>query len=225
MNATAPTNATLQIDMVSDVVCPWCSIGYQRLKKALAEFPDLAVELNFRPFELNPSMPREGQNVNEHIAEKYGADPSSIEQNRARLRAVGEEEGVHFKMDGEGRIYNTFLAHKLLHEAEALGTQEALKVALMQAYFSERMDVSSPEVLVEIASRHGFSKESAEAVLADETVTQQVREEQRSYSNMGISAVPTFIFNGQYSMSGAHDVSTLSNVIKDILSKQEAAVH
>jgi len=211
---------TLRIDMVSDVVCPWCSIGYQRLKKALKAFPELKVELNFRAFELNPSMPREGQNVNEHIAEKYGASDAGIEQNRQRLREVGEAEGVHFKMDSEGRIYNTFLAHKLLHESEKLGTQEALKIDLMQAYFSERRDVSSPEVLVDIALRHGFSKECAEAILADDTVTQAVRDEQSLYSKMGITAVPTFIFNGQYSMSGAHDVSTLNNIIGDILGKE-----
>ncbi len=220
MSVLESADKTLRIDLVSDVVCPWCSIGYQRLQKALQAFPDLKVELNFRAFELNPNMGREGQNVNEHIAEKYGADEAGIEQNRQRLRAVGEAEGVHFKMDAEGRIYNTFLAHKLLHESAKLGTQEALKIDLMQAYFSERRDVSSPSVLVEIATRHGFSKEGAEAILADDAVARAVREEQSLYSKMGITAVPTFIFNGQYSMSGAHDVATLNNVIGDILGKE-----
>lgn len=217
-DAAASANA-LRIDMVSDVVCPWCSIGYQRLQAALRNFPGLKVELNFQPFELNPHMPPEGQNVNEHIAEKYGADDATIEQNRMRLRAQGEAEGVTFKMDSEARIYNTFLAHKLLHKAEALGTQEALKLALMEAYFAHRRDVSSPEVLADIASAHGFSQELVTETLADEEISKQVRAAQDRYKGMGISAVPTFIFNQQYTVSGAHEAATLENVIRDLLSK------
>ena len=142
---TAPT---LRIDMVSDVVCPWCTIGYQRLQKALEQFPDLQVELVFQPFELNPKMPAEGQNINEHIAQKYGADEATTQRNRAQLRALGEAEGVTFNANSESRIYNTFLAHKLLLKAEELGNQERLKLALFKAYFAERKNVSDPEVLL-----------------------------------------------------------------------------
>jgi len=219
MSGQTGSAKVLRIDMVSDVVCPWCSIGYQRLQAALRNFPEMEVELNFQPFELNPHMPSEGQNVNEHIAEKYGADDATIEQNRQRLRAQGEAEGVTFKMDSEARIYNTFLAHKLLHKAEELGTQEALKLALMEAYFAHRRDVSSPEVLADIASDHGFSSELTADTLADEDITQQVRAAQDQYKAMGISAVPTFIFNQQYTVSGAHEADTLVNVIKDITSQ------
>jgi len=219
VSGSANLSNVLRIDMVSDVVCPWCSIGYQRLQAALRSFPELKVELNFQPFELNPLMPAEGQNVNEHIAEKYGADDATIEQNRVRLRAQGKAEGVTFKMDSEARIYNTFLAHKLLHKAEELGTQEALKLALMEAYFAHRRNVSSPEVLADIASAHGFSQELVAETLADEDLSQQVRATQDQYKAMGISAVPTFIFNQQYTVSGAHEAATLVNVIKDITSE------
>ncbi|NIB41572.1 DsbA family oxidoreductase [Pseudomaricurvus alkylphenolicus] len=208
--------SVLRIDMVSDVVCPWCTIGYQRLQKALSQFPDLKVELSFKPFELNPAMPPEGQNVNEHIAEKYGLDVPTIEHNRLQLRAVAAEEGVTFTSDSESRIYNTFLAHKLLLRAEAMGTQTALKLALFRAYFEERRNISDAETLVDIAEQNGFSREQAMAALEDEALSQAVRIEENAYRSMGITAVPTFIFNQQYSVSGAQDAGVLGNVIQEI---------
>ena len=211
---TAPT---LRIDMVSDVVCPWCTIGYQRLQRALEQFPDLQVELVFQPFELNPQMPAEGQNVNEHIAEKYGADEATTARNRAQLRALGEAEGITFNAGSESRIYNTFLAHKLLLKAEELGNQERLKLALFEAYFAERKNVSDPEVLMNIAEQNGFSQQQAREVLDDAVLSQQVREKERQFSSMGISAVPTFVFEGQYTISGAQEPEVLANVIRDIL--------
>ena len=216
MTETKTEDRPLRIDLVSDVVCPWCSVGYQRLQTALQDFPDLKVELNFQPFELNPNMPSEGQNVTEHIAEKYGSDLEAIEQNRAHLRAVGEAEGITFSMANDARIYNTFQAHKLLHKAQQLGTQKALKLALMEAYFAGHQDVSSEEVLVEIACANGFTEAMARDTLADETISRQVRAIEQQYTAMGISAVPTFIFNQQFSVSGAHDAATLAGVIKDI---------
>jgi predicted DsbA family dithiol-disulfide isomerase len=203
--------------MVSDVVCPWCTIGYQRLQKALEEFPDLEVELVFQPFELNPRMPAEGQNINEHIAEKYGADSATIDRNRQQLRAIGEAEGVTFRTDSESRMYNTFLAHKLLLRAEESGNQARLKLALFQAFFAEGKNVSDPEVLLSIAVDNGFSREEAQAALEDEALSEQVRKKQRHFSNMGISAVPTFVFDGQYTISGAQEPQVLGNVIRDIL--------
>ncbi len=221
MNTQTP--ATLHIDMVSDIVCPWCTIGYQRLQKALDQLrqqrPDLNVELSFQPFELNPHMPTEGQNVNEHIAEKYGADQATIDQNRQNLRAIGAEEGVSFNASSESRIYNTFLAHKLLHKAEELGTQEALKLALFEAYFSERKNVSDSEILIDIACEHGFTRELAQQVIDDDAVAQEVRQQQQRYSQMGITAVPTFVFNDRFTVSGAQDAGVLANVMQDILSK------
>jgi predicted DsbA family dithiol-disulfide isomerase len=211
------TPATLHIDMVSDVVCPWCTIGYQRLQRALEQFPDLEVELVFQPFELNPNMPPEGQNVTEHIAEKYGADEATTQRNRQQLRALGEAEGVSFNADGESRIYNTFLAHKLLLRAEELGKQEELKLALFEAYFAQRKNVSDPEVLLGIAEEHGFTQKEAREALADEALSEKVREKEQQFSSMGISSVPTFVFEGQYAISGAQEPAVLGNVIRDIL--------
>ena len=159
-------------------------------------------------------MPAEGQNINEHIAEKYGADNTTIDRNRQQLRAIGEAEGVTICMDGDSRMYNTFLAHKLLLRAEESGNQARLKLALFQAFFAEGKNVSDPEVLLSIAVDNGFSREEA---LEDEALSEQVREKQRHFSNMGISAVPTFIFDGQYTISGAQEPQVLGNVIRDIL--------
>ena len=117
---TLAANTTLTIDMVSDVVCPWCIIGYKRLQQALKQYPDLKVELTFQPFELNPNMPPEGQNINEHIAEKYGSDEATIESNRQQLRSLGLDLGITFDMNATSRVWNTFKAHKLLMRAEQL---------------------------------------------------------------------------------------------------------
>ncbi|MGI9292540.1 MAG: DsbA family oxidoreductase, partial [Pseudomonadales bacterium] len=193
MAETVPSS--LRIDMVSDVVCPWCAIGYQRLQQALQMFPELIIELTFQPFELNPQMPEEGQNVNEHLAQKYGLDAATIEQNRESLRAIGEGEGVIFNADSESRVYNTFLAHKLLLKAEEIGTQENVKLALMRAYFADLKNISAPEVLLEIAIDNGFSREQAQTALQDETLSEQVRRKEQHYTRMGISAVLTFVFN------------------------------
>ena len=212
--STAPT---LHIDMVSDVVCPWCSIGYQRLQQALKQFPELQVTLTFQPFELNPQMPADGQNINEHIAEKYGADTATTERNRQQLRAMGAAEGITFNADSESRIYNTFLAHKLLLKAEEMGIQEKLKLALFEAFFAEQKNVSDPGELLSIAISNGFSREQAQAALEDEALSEQVRVKQRQYLNMGISAVPTFVFDHQYTVSGAQDPGVLSKLIRDIL--------
>ena len=214
---TDNTPATLHIDMVSDVVCPWCTIGYQRLQQALKQFAELTVTVTFQPFELNPQMSAEGENINEHIARKYGADDATITENRERLRAIGEAEGIHFNAHSESRIYNTFLAHKLLLKAEEMGCQESLKQALFQAYFGERKDISAPGVLLEIALNNGFSAQQAEAALEDEALSKALREKEQHYLDMGISAVPTFVFNGQFTVSGAQDPSVLSKVIRDIL--------
>ena len=120
----------------------------------------------------NPKMPPEGQNVNQHIAEKYGSDPATIKQNRQQLRSIGETVGVVFKGDDDSRIYNTFLAHKLLLKAETLGNQQRLQMALMQAYFGENQDISSGSVLLDIAIECGFSREQAESALTDKELAQ-----------------------------------------------------
>ncbi|GAA3946495.1 DsbA family oxidoreductase [Allohahella marinimesophila] len=219
---TTAAMTTLKIDMVSDVVCPWCIIGYQRLQQALKQYPDLKVELTFQPFELNPNMPPEGQNINEHIAEKYGSDEATIEHNRQQMRSLGMDLGITFDTDAGSRIWNTFMAHKLLMRAEQLGRQTPLAMALFEAYFSERKNVSDPEILVDIAAKNGLSREEAQTALDDEALGQQVRALEDDYRRVGVSAVPTFIFNDMYSVSGAQDPVVLGKVIAEILDKNDS---
>jgi len=164
-------------------------------------------------------MPAIGQNTNEHIAEKYGSDPATIQANRQSLKNLGLAEGVNFQGSDKSRIYNTFLAHKLLHKAEELGCQVALKLALFRAYFEQQKNVSDVQTLLAIAVENGFSAEQAQAVLADEEISQAVRQRQQQYTRAGITSVPTFIFNQQYSVNGAQDAETLSKVMADIISQ------
>jgi predicted DsbA family dithiol-disulfide isomerase len=221
-NTSTGKPPALHIDMVSDVVCPWCAIGYQYLQQALQRLPELEVELVFQPFELNPKMPPEGQNVNQHIAEKYGSDAATIKQNRQQLHSIGEAVGVVFKGDDDSRIYNTFLAHKLLLKAETLGNQQRLQMALMQAYFGENQDISSGSVLLDIAIECGFTREQAKSALTDQELAQQVHAREAHYRSMDITAVPTFIFNQQYMISGAQDADVLCDVISTTLENSGA---
>ncbi|WP_284395044.1 DsbA family oxidoreductase, partial [Dyella lipolytica] len=142
----------LKIDFVSDVVCPWCAIGLKSLEQALQRLNgEVVAELHFQPFELNPDMVPEGEGVAEHLAHKYGSTPEQMTKNQEGIRQRGAALGFTFNMDKRSRIYNTFDAHRLLHWAELEGKQQALKLALLQAYFGEGENVSSHEVLARVA--------------------------------------------------------------------------
>lgn len=214
-------SSKLRIDMVSDVVCPWCIIGYQKLLRALAQVqqsrPDVEIEVVFQPFELNPHMRPEGQNVNEHIAEKYGADQRTIDENRARMKAVGAELGVIFNSSDQARIYNTFDAHKLLHYAQTMGVQLALKLALFDAYFTQRLDISNQEVLIQLGVDVGLSEDQCRSVLSDTDLDKDVRGELQNFINLGVTSVPTFIFDQKYSVNGAQEPQVLQQVIEQVL--------
>src|ERR1700759_2881481 len=161
--------AQLKIDFVSDVSCPWCVIGLKSLETALASLKgEVSADLHFQPFELNPQMHAEGQDIAEHIAQKYGSTPSDIERNRENIRARGAEVGFEFNMQKRGRIYNTFDAHRLLHWAESEGKQEALRKALFEAYFTAGRDPSDHLVLTELAGRVGLDTNRAAQILASD---------------------------------------------------------
>ncbi len=215
----------LRIDIVSDVVCPWCIIGYRQLSKALATMPDaFEVELVWHPFELNPQMPPEGQNLREHIAQKYGSTPEQSRAARARLSSMGESLGFHFDSFDEMRMVNTFKAHQLLHWAALNGNQTALKLALFAAFFSERKDVSDLETLVEVAAGIGLPADEARALLLDERYADTVRDEQRHWLGREVHAVPMFFFEGSYPVPGAQDASTFERILSKIQSVKSEAL-
>jgi predicted DsbA family dithiol-disulfide isomerase len=216
----------LRIDIISDVVCPWCIIGYKQVEKALTLLPEaVEAEFHWHPFELNPDMPPEGEDAAQHIARKYGRSPEEGKKVRAHIRDTAESLGFPFGDMGARRLVNTFAAHKLLTKAgDALGWegQTALKLALFAAYFQQGRDVSDESVLLDIAESVGLDHTSCTEWLADDALSQQVRGEERYWIGENISGVPAIIFDGKYMVPGAQSAETFAQVIGKVLAKRSA---
>src|SRR5882757_5431085 len=207
----------LRIDFVSDVSCPWCIIGLKSLETALGRLDgEVAAELHFQPFELNPGMPEAGQDIVEHIAQKYGSSPAQVEANRENIRARGEQVGFTFRMERRGRIYNTFDAHRLLHWAELEGRQAALKHALFEAYFTDGKNPSDHEVLIDLAQRVGLDASRARAILSSDTYAAEVRQQERFYQERGIHSVPAIIINDRHLISGGQPAEVFEQALRQI---------
>ena len=213
-----PTNLT--IDFVSDVVCPWCAIGLKSLEQALDHLDgEVTADLRFRPFELNPQMPPEGEEVAEHLARKYGSTPEQMAQNQEGIRQRGAALGFTFNMGQRRRIYNTFDAHRLLHWAELEGKQPALKLALLEAYFGKGEDVSSHDVLSRVAGEVGLDIALARDVLASGRYAEEVREQEQFYQQQGIRAVPSVIINGRYLVQGGQPPEVFEQTLRKIVAE------
>ena len=207
----------LRIDFVSDVSCPWCVIGLKSLETALANIKsDVTAELHFQPFELNPQMGVEGQDIVEHIGQKYGSTAADIERNREAIRARGAALGFQFNMQKRGRIYNTFDAHRLLHWAELEGKQEALKNALFSAYFTEGRDPSDHAVLIEVATQVGLDATRASEILTSAEFSAEVREREKFYTDRGIQAVPSVIINDQHLIQGGQPAEVFERALRQL---------
>ena len=208
---------TLRIDIVSDVVCPWCAIGLVSLERALQRTQGaVAAELHFQPFELNPQLPAEGEGIGEHLQRKYGMDPAQLADNQERIRARGAALGFVFDFNARSRIWNTFDAHRLLHWAGIEGGQRALKHALLQAYFSEGRNVSDHATLVDIASGAGFEAERAQAILASNEYGAEVREAEQFFTRNGINGVPAVIIERKHLVSGGQPVEVFERALREI---------
>ncbi len=217
----------LRIDIVSDVVCPWCIIGYKQVEQALTML-DTPVEAEYwwHPFELNTNMPPEGQDVAEHIQQKYGSTPEQSKANRHRLGEIGASLGFEFGDQPDRRIYNTFKAHKLLHIAgheQGWRKQTQLKLALFEAYFQHSRDVSDEVVLLGVAQSVGLNDDACKAWLADEVLSKSVRAEQAYWLDQNITGVPAIIFDQKFMVPGAQSAETFAGVIGKVLAKREAA--
>jgi predicted DsbA family dithiol-disulfide isomerase len=213
-------SAPLKIDFVSDVSCPWCVVGLYGLTQALHILRDeVSAEIRFQPFELNPKMAPEGQNITEHITEKYGSTPEQSQKNREMIRARGADVGFAFRTDGNSRIYNTFDAHRLLHWAGLEGRQQPLKEALFKAYFTDGGNPSDPVQLANIVESTGLDRSRAEAILGSDEFAKEVREEEQAWLSRGVSSVPTVVFNGQYAVTGGQPVETFVGAIRQIISE------
>lgn len=207
----------MQIDFVSDVVCPWCVIGLKSLEAALANAADVVIpHIRFQPFELNPDMPRAGQNVAEHIAQKYGADPERSRGTRDLIRTSAAAFDFAMNSGPDSRIWNTFDCHRLLHWAGLSGHQAALKLALFTAHFSNGANLGDPEALVAAAASVGLDADTARDILASGAYTDEVRHDERFWREQGISAVPAIVIDGKYLITGGQPVETFEKAIRRI---------
>jgi len=189
----------LTIDVISDVICPWCFVGKRRLEKALGDRPAV---VRWHPFELNPDMPREGVELKPYYAEKFGSWEKAKEL-QARVAAAGREEGIAFQFDRVARIPNTVDAHRLIHLAGERGAQDAVVEVLFRAYFLDGRDLTDPATLADIAAEAGLNRAEMAELLAGDAGLEIVRTEENQVRRAGVSGVPLFIINNRVALSGA----------------------
>jgi predicted DsbA family dithiol-disulfide isomerase len=212
--------APFQLEIVSDVVCPWCIVGYLQLQQALEQTGLTAIP-HWQPFELNPEMPAEGENLRDHIMRKYGSTVEQSQAARENLRTLGSDLGFEFNFSDNSRMVNTFAAHQLLDWAMDQGRQHELKLALFKAYFTDGLDVSDQNVLLEVATSVGLNGQDARAVLTSGERASETREKQQFWTSRGIQGVPAMVFAGKSLVTGAQGVENYVNVLQRCL--QDAA--
>jgi predicted DsbA family dithiol-disulfide isomerase len=214
---------TIKIDFVSDVACPWCAVGLGNLNQAIAQFSDQAnFEVHFHPFELNPNMPLGGQDAIEHLTEKYGLTVEQVKANQANIRAKALEAGFEFHPEGRKRVYNTFDAHRLLYWAGqefGLVEQANLKKELLNTYFCLAVNLDDQKNLLDAVTRSGLDKDRAQVVLQNNEFTKEVRDEESTYTNAGISSVPAIILNDRYLLQGAQPPESFLDAFDQLIQK------
>lgn len=221
MNASA-ARTRLRIDFVSDVVCPWCAIGLASLETALARVGgEIDAELHFQPFELNPQMAPEGEDIAEHLARKYRIDAAQIAHNQDAIRARGAAVG--FRFGTRSRIVNTFDAHRLLHWAGLEGRQHELKRALLAAYHGEGRDPSDPGVLAACAAQAGLDAARAREVLAAGDHADEVRANERHWLALGVNSVPAVIVNERHLISGGQPPEVFEQALRQVAAQESNA--
>ena len=225
---TAPVRLT--IDVWSDVMCPWCLIGWHQLQKGLALVAgEIEAEVRWRPFELNPDMPPEGEPQQAHVMRKYQRTQEQAAAGRGQMQRIASDAGAvlsYTGTDGDdappARMWNTFLAHKLLgHALDAGGpqVQTRLKLALFKAHFNERRNVSDPAVLLAIAEAEGLDRGPCEAALADPAMTERVRAEEAHAWDLNISGVPAMLVQGKFLIPGAQEPEVYANALQRVVSR------
>ena len=211
----------LSVDIVSDVVCPWCIVGYKQLERALAD-AGLQATIQWHPFELNPQMDEAGENLREHLAAKYGTTPEDSRRARERLSQIGASLGFTFSYADDMRMVNTFRAHQLMHWAGTLGRKHDMKMRLFSAFFTHNRDLNDVMVLADEAAAIGLDRDEAQLVLADGRFAQDVREQEQFWTSRGIQGVPAMVFNRKYLVTGAQGVENYRSVLQQ-LSREHAA--
>ena len=211
----------IRVDIVSDVVCPWCVIGYSQLARAAKE-TGIAVEIHWHPFELNPQMAEEGENLREHLAAKYGTSPEDSVKARARLTEMGAALGFTFNYADDMRMMNTFRAHRLIDWATEQGRGHETNLALFEAFFTRRENLNDPEVLVALAAGLGFDRDAARVAMEDEARSALVRRKQGFWTAQGISGVPAMVFERQHLVTGAQGEKTCARILQHLVEARAA---
>ena len=209
----------MKIDFVSDVSCPWCAIGLNALEQALHNIgPELQASLHFQPFELNPQMAPEGQEIVEHLTQKYGISAEQVAMNTEAIRQRGALVGFEFGLGKRGRTYNTFDAHRLLHWAglEGAGVQRALKHALLKAYFTDGLNPSDHALLQRLAEQVGLDADQARTLLAGDRFAEAVRQAEAFYQGQGIHSVPAVVINDRHLISGGQPAAVFEQALRRI---------
>jgi predicted DsbA family dithiol-disulfide isomerase len=213
------TPTRLRIDFVSDVVCPWCAIGLASLEQALERTRgEVEADIHFQPFELNPQLGPEGEDMLEHLQKKYGMSAAQVADNQEAIRRRGAELGFTFDMDRRRRTWNTFDAHRLLHWAELEGRGRELKHALLRAYFTDGRNVSDHDTLVELAAGAGLPAAGARGILASDTYAAEVRTVEQFFLQQGIQGVPAVIIERRHLISGGQPVEVFERALRQIAS-------
>lgn len=212
---------TIKIDYVSDIACPWCAVGFGNIQKAIAKLSNKAnFEVHFRPFELNPNMPRGGQDAIEHLTEKYSLTVDQVKANQANIRTKALEAGFEFHPDGRKRVYNTFNCHRLLYwtaKEYGLQKQAGLKKELLNTYFFIAANLDEQENLIDAVIRAGLDKNRAQEILNGEEFSAEVRQEASTYKGAGISSVPSIILNDKYLLQGAQPPESFVNAFEKLI--------
>ncbi len=212
----------ITVDVVSDVVCPWCYIGKRRLEKAMIALKDeIEFEVNYLPFELNPSMPKEGKNQREYLTKKFGSD-ERYEELTANVTRVAAEEGIQFNYSRQQKSLNTRDAHRLIWLAKQEGNQLAVKEALMKAYFENGVDLTQTENLISVVAQAGLDEAKARQLLTSDEGLVEVEYLEQLNQQRGISGVPFYIINNKYGVSGAQPSSSFVGIFKEVSEKVRA---
>ncbi|AHI28322.1 DsbA family oxidoreductase [Marinobacter similis] len=213
---------TLQIDIVSDIACPWCAIGYARLEKAMAALKDdMDIQVEWHAFELNPDPSGDGEPILPALARKYGRSEDEMRANQAQMMEIAKDLGLNFEKLQERYTRNTFDGHRLVKWAGEQGKQTEMKMALFEAYFGRAENVTDTEVLVTCATSVGLDAEEARTVLSSDRYADSVREDEARYQQAGVSAVPAYVVNQKYLISGAQEPDTLIDALREIAQEPE----
>jgi predicted DsbA family dithiol-disulfide isomerase len=210
--------SSVTIDFISDVVCPWCALGATALEQAIENVAgEVSVELTYKPFELNPDMPAEGEQAVEHLMRKYGRTADDVAAGKAMQIARGEAIGFKFDLEKRTHFYSTFDAHRLLLWALQEGRQVELKRVLLRAYFSEGQNPSDHSTLVRLATEAGLDATGAREVLASDAFASDVREHEIYYRQHGINSVPAMVLNGRHLVSGSQSVEYYEQMLRQMV--------